>query len=66
MWKIVVIFLILTAIRLANSTAQESIPAKSTKDLEFRKYIVENILKNFEKHAFRKRQKHFVLKEWNR
>ena len=42
--------------------AQESIPAKSTKDLEFCKYIIENILNNFGKHASRKRQKkHFVL-----
>ena len=39
--------------------AQGSIPAKLTKDLEFCKYIIENILNNFEKHAFRKRQKAF-------
>ena len=39
--------------------AQESIPAKSAKDLEFCKYITENILNNFGKNASKKRQKTF-------
>ena len=59
--------------RPPKSMAQGSIPAKLTKDLEFCKYIIENILTNFEKHAFRKRQKAFCpqqhklgFKEWNR
>ena len=53
--------------------AKGSIPAKSTKDLEFCKYITENILNNFGKNASRKREKTFCpqqhkvrFKEWNR
>ena len=40
--------------------AQERIPAKSIKDLEFCNYIIENILNNFGEHASRKKQKNIL------
>ena len=40
---------------------QESIPAKSTKNLEFRKYIVEKILKILENVHPEKDKNHFFL-----